>query len=189
MEIDAAEVSHVVFTHAHPDHLWGLLDDFDDLLFPNAEHMISRIEWDYWIDENTRTRMPPERESFAVGARRLLLELEDQITLFDYEQEIIPGVQSIDTSGHTPGHTSFEIRSGSESVYVLGDALTNSNVSFEKPQWRNGADQDSAQAIKSRQRLLDMLATQQSSFIGYHLQGNGLGKAERASGAYRFVPV
>ena len=42
VDVDPADVTHVVFTHGHPDHLWGVLDDFGDLTFPNATYMMGQ---------------------------------------------------------------------------------------------------------------------------------------------------
>ena len=84
IELDPSEVTHVVFTHAHPDHLWGLLDDFDDPLFSEAEYMISKKEWDYWFDKETVNNIGEARQSFAAGAKRNLEAIEDSITRFDF---------------------------------------------------------------------------------------------------------
>jgi glyoxylase-like metal-dependent hydrolase (beta-lactamase superfamily II) len=187
INLDAGEVTHVLFTHAHPDHLWGLLDDFDDPMFPNAEYMMSKKEWDYWIDPETINTIGETRQSFAAGAKRNLETIEDQITRFDMEEEVLPGIRAMDTSGHTPGHVSFELRAGSESVVVIGDALTNSLFSFEKPNWRIGADQDAEMAVVARNRLLDQLTNDKMQMIGYHIPYPGIGRVERAGNAYRFV--
>lgn len=187
IDLDAGEVTHVLFTHAHPDHLWGLLDDFDDPMFPNAEYMISKKEWDYWIDPETVNTIGEARQSFAAGAKRNLETIEDQITRFDMEAEVLPGIRAMDTSGHTPGHVSFELRSGSESVVVVGDALINALFSFEKPDWRIGADQDAEKAVVTRGRLLDQLTSDKMQMIGYHIPYPGIGRVEQSGDAYRFV--
>ncbi len=187
IDLDPSEVTHVVFTHAHPDHLWGLLDEFDDPMFPDAEFMISKPEWDYWIDPDTVNTIGEIRQSFAAGALRNLKAIEDQITRFDFETEILPGVRAIDTSGHTPGHTAFEIRSGSESVVVVGDALTSQYFSFEKPNWPSASDQDPEKGISARNSLLDQLASDKMQMIAYHIAYPGIGRVEKADGAYRFV--
>lgn len=183
-----ADVTHVVFTHCHPDHLWGVLDDFDDLLFPEAVHLMGQREWDYWYDPETADRIGSSRAAMAAGARRRLEVLEDRMQLVADGEEILPGVAARSTPGHTPGHMSFEIRGGSESVMVLGDAIGNYHVSFTEPAWPVGSDQDPQTAAAVRLRLLDQLASGQMQLAGCHLPGGGLGRAERQGSGYRFVP-
>ncbi|OZA00134.1 MAG: MBL fold metallo-hydrolase, partial [Rhodobacterales bacterium 17-64-5] len=52
-DLTADDITHVLITHGHPDHIWGLLDEFDDPTFPNATHLIGQTEFDYWTDPNT----------------------------------------------------------------------------------------------------------------------------------------
>ncbi len=181
------DITHVVFTHAHPDHLWGVFDDFDEPVFPNATYMISRTEFDFWIDPAAVDVMPEARKTFAVGARSRLQALEDIIERFDVGAEILPGVLAVDSSGHTPGHCSFEVRSGSESALVVGDAITHNLISFGHPDWPAGSDQDTEKGIATRAMLLDRLASEKMQIIGYHLPYPGTGYVERKDGAYRFV--
>ena len=70
--IDRHSISKVVFSHAHPDHLWGLLDDFDDTpMFPNASYLISAAELNFWLAPDAISRVPEDRQNFAAGARNL----------------------------------------------------------------------------------------------------------------------
>jgi glyoxylase-like metal-dependent hydrolase (beta-lactamase superfamily II) len=181
------EVSHVVFTHCHPDHLWGVLDDFDDPLFPNADYLMGQVEWDYWYAPETASTISGDRASMAVGARRRMEMLEDRITLFRDGEEILPGVAAHATFGHTPGHMSFELRTANESVMVGGDAIGNHHVSFAEPGWPIGTDQDADAAAKTRVRLLDMLSHGHMRLIGYHLPQGGIGRVERQGDRFRFV--
>ncbi len=182
------DITHVVFTHAHPDHLWGILDDFDDPVFSGAQLMIGQAEWDYWTDPDTVNTIGAARASFAVGAARRLEAVEDQISYFNDGDEILPGVMAHATPGHTPGHMSFEIRDGTQAVMVGGDAIGNAHVAFERPEWASGADQDTDLGAKTRKRLLDQLAVDDIALLGFHLPNGGLGRVERDGSNYRFVP-
>lgn len=186
-EIAPEDVTHVVFTHAHPDHIWGVLDDFDDPLFYEAEHMIGKAEWDYWYDPATVDSIDSSRATFAVGAKRRLEALEDAITFFGDGDEVLPGIMAHGTYGHTPGHMAFELRSGSESVMVVGDAIGNHHVAFARPDWHSGSDQDQPTAAATRVKLLDQIAHDQMQMVGFHLPGGGLGRVERDGDTYRFV--
>ncbi len=183
------DITHVVFTHGHPDHLWGVLDDFDEALFPQAQHMMGSVEWDYWMDPNTVDTISAARTTMAVGAKRRMEMLQDAIILFDDGQEILPGIAARASYGHTPGHMSFELRSGSESLMVLGDAITTPHVGFERPGWLSGSDQDQTAGADTRTLLLDQLASEQMHLIGYHLPDGGFGRAERQGDTYRFIPL
>lgn len=189
IDVAPEDVTHVVFTHGHPDHLWGVLDDFDDPLFPEATHLMGRAEFEYWTDENTAASIGESRQAFVIGAQRRLEAVADQIELFEDGQEILPGVAARLTPGHTPGHMSFEARSGSQAVMILGDAIGNHHVAFAKPDWLSGSDQDPALAAKTRLALLDQLSAEATAIIGFHLPGGGAGRVERAGGAYRFAPL
>lgn len=187
MELEPSSVTHVVFTHAHPDHLWGLYDDFDELVFANAQYLISRVERDFWIDPATIDRVPAQIQSFAVGAARLLGLIAERTTVFEFDQEVLPGILSIDTRGHTPGHTAFELRSGDHSAVVLGDALTHPVISFARPDLYRGTDQDQAQSAATRRRLLDRLVAEKSRIVGFHLPHPGVGSVERAGAHFRYI--
>ncbi|MFN4129970.1 MAG: MBL fold metallo-hydrolase, partial [Paracoccaceae bacterium] len=100
---------------------------------------------------------------------------------------ILPGIAARLTPGHTPGHMAFELRAGSESVMVVGDALGNHHVAFERPDWASGSDQDKDLAAKTRLALLDHITADQMRLIGFHLPGGGVGHAEKSGDGYRFI--
>jgi len=179
----------VLFTHAHPDHIWGLLDDFDDLLFADAEYMMGRAEWDYWWDPETVNTIGEMRQSFAAGAKRRMERMADQVTLFDDGEEVLPGIAAVASYGHTPGHMAFELRQGGAAAMVVGDALANHHVALRHPDWESGSDQDMATAAATRAVLLERLAGADMSVVGFHLPGGGMGRIDRDGDGFRFLPA
>ena len=183
------DITHVVFTHAHPDHIWGLLDDFDEPLFYEATYMMGRAEWAYWWNPETVNTIGEARAAFAVGAKRRMAAIEEAVVLFEDGEEILPGISALSTPGHTPGHMAFEVRQGSNAALVVGDAIGNHHVAFRKPEWESGSDQDAATAVNTRKMLLGRLADEQMAVIGFHLPDGGMGRVERDGDGYRFRGV
>lgn len=187
LDLAPEDITHVVFTHAHPDHLWGLLDEFDDPVFPGAAHVIGRTENDYWTDPGTVEAIGEARASFAVGAARRIEAIADGLRLVDDGETVVPGIVARLTPGHTPGHLSFALGAGADAVLVAGDAIGNHHVAFERPGWVSGSDQDGETAAATRTALLDELATSAMPLVGFHLPGGGVGHVERATDGFRFV--
>jgi glyoxylase-like metal-dependent hydrolase (beta-lactamase superfamily II) len=188
--ITRESISKVIFTHAHPDHLWGVIDEFDEANnFPNAAYLIGSGEWDFWISQETAGRVPDTFRGIAAGSRRRLKIIESRVQRRKANDELAAGVTFVDAAGHTPGHMCVLLTSEQERLMIGGDALNHAVVSFEKPAWRWGSDLDPDKGAATRKRLLDMLATDGIGLIAYHIPYPGRGRVERSDGAYRFVPA
>ena len=179
------DITDVIFTHAHPDHIWGVLDDFDDPMFPEAAHHIGAAELAYWTDPATLDTIGEARTTFAVGAARRLEAIADRLQTFDGGAEVVPGVEAISTPGHTPGHMSFQV----ENVLIIGDAIANHHVAFARPEWPSGSDQDLAMGAKTRVALFDRIKADGLSVAGFHLPQGGMGEVEKVAEGYRFIPA
>lgn len=181
--VAADSVTDVVFTHAHPDHLWGVLDEFEEVAFPSAAFHMPRIEWEFWRDDAAFAAVGEARQSFVVGARSRFDAIAERATLIEAGAEVLPGVEAVAAHGHTPGHMAYAIHGG-EGVMVVGDALAHRVASFQRPRWRSEMDQDPAMAVETRLALLDRLAAERMPIIGYHLPEPGLGVVEKSGDAY-----
>lgn len=182
------DITHVVFTHGHPDHLWGVIDDFDEPAFPNAQLMMGRIDFDYWRDPATVGTIGDARASTAAGAARRLDLTAERFSFFEAGDEVLPGIEAVASYGHTPGHMAFSLHHGGEPVMVLGDAITNAHVALARPDWHAGNDQDAATAAATRVALLDRITADGGHVVGYHMPHPGLGRIEaNPAGGHRYI--
>jgi len=184
--VDRASITKVVLTHGHPDHLWGALDELDDLVLPNAAYYVGATEWDFWHGENATRGLPAERAGFVTGARRRFDAIKDRVKMVKPRDDIVTGLRVVDTAGHTQGNVSLEMAGGAGLV-IGSDVLTHPLISFLHPEWRTTADHVPDQAATTRKALLDRLATDKSRLIGFHLPYPGVGRVERKGNAYQFV--
>jgi glyoxylase-like metal-dependent hydrolase (beta-lactamase superfamily II) len=182
------EITDVVFTHGHPDHLWGVLDDFDDPLFANASYHMGQEEWAYWTDPNTVSTIGSARQSFAVGAARRLEVIAERMQFFTDGAEVLPGVGARLTAGHTPGHMSFEVRAGNSAAMIVGDAIGNDHIALARPSWEVPSDQNPQQAARTRVGLIGDLAASQMPIVGFHLGQGGMGRIDKSAEGFAFIP-
>lgn len=186
--IEVGDITHVALTHAHPDHVWGMMDDFgDEPRFPEAEYAIGAAEFDWWTAEDRVNQVPEMMQAFVVGAQNALRPVAEQTAMVKSGAEVVPGVTMIDSLGHTMGHMSVMVESDGQSMMVVGDAISHAHASFEHPDWHFGFDTDPVLAVQTRTQLLDRLATDRVAIAGYHLPFPGVGHVLRRGAAYQYV--
>ena len=152
---DASAITKVIFTHAHPDHLWGNLGADGKPIFANASFHVAETEWNFWAAPDLAGKMPKDMEGMVKTTQAQLAAIKDKVAMFKPGAEVLPGINVLDTAGHTPGHVSFEL-AGGDGLIITADAIVNPQIFFPHPDWKFGFDADPGTAIANRKKLLDM---------------------------------
>jgi glyoxylase-like metal-dependent hydrolase (beta-lactamase superfamily II) len=182
------DIDMILFTHCHFDHLWGISDHENaSLLFPSAEFVASEAEVAFWSAPEWANKVSPALKPLVTQANLKLAS--PRLRLTKAAAEVVPGVTTFDTAGHTPGHISVHISSGSEEMLLTGDVVVNSAVSFLHPEWPFGFDMDVPLATKSRMAFLDRAAADKTLVGSYHLPFPGFGHVLREGSGYRWLPA
>jgi glyoxylase-like metal-dependent hydrolase (beta-lactamase superfamily II) len=182
------DIDMILLTHAHFDHLWGISDHENaSLLFPSAEFVASETEVAFWSAPEWANRLPPALKPEVTLANLKLAS--PRLRLIKAGAEVAPGVTTIDTAGHTPGHMSVHLSSGSEELLLTADVVVNSTISFLHPEWPFEFDMDIAQATRARVDFLDRAATDKTLVGSYHLPFPGFGHVVREGSGYRWLPA
>jgi glyoxylase-like metal-dependent hydrolase (beta-lactamase superfamily II) len=189
--IDRNAVDIVVISHFHVDHISGLLTADHKPAFPNAEIMVPASEWRFWMDDGNMSRAPagsPVERNFRNS--RHVFGVLDQATLYEPGKELVSGITAIATPGHTPGHTSHIISSGSGRVIVQADVTSSLGLLFVRnPGWHVMFDMDGPTAEQTRRRIYDMATAEKMLVQGYHYPFPAAGYLENDGAAYRWAPV
>ena len=182
------DVSTILISHFHGDHISGLLDAQGAPAYPGARVMAPRAEWEFWMDEARAAAAPAHQKGHFDNARRILAPFRDDIILFGPDEEILPGITTEALHGHTPGQTGFHIRSGGESLFYVAD-LTNMPLVFARfPDWKAAFDMDPDQTVATRRRVLTRAAAERQRLFFFHAPFPAMGCVYAAGDGYAFQP-
>lgn len=186
--IDAKNVDMVVISHFHGDHINGLLTADNQPAFPNAEVMVPAAEWKYFMDDGEMSRANERIQGQFKNVRRVLeAGLNKKVTPYEWGKDVAPGLLAMATTGHTPGHTSFVLSSGSDKVFIQSDVTGLPTLFVANPGWHSMFDQDAAMAEATRRKVYDMLATERMRVQGYHYPFPSNGYVQKDGNGYRLV--
>ncbi|HXX52084.1 MAG TPA: MBL fold metallo-hydrolase [Xanthobacteraceae bacterium] len=187
--IDPKAVDQIVISHFHPDHINGIKDKDDTLIFPNAELMVPAPEWAYWMDDANLNAAPADLKITFLNQRRIFSDIAKQVTQFQPGKEVAPGIVTLPAPGHTPGHTVFAIHSGDQSLLVLSDTAQHPAIFARHPDWQAAFDIDGAQAIATRKKIFDRAAADRMLVTGYHFPFPACGHLIKTATGYEHVPI
>ena len=187
--IDPKAVDLVVISHFHPDHINGIKDKDNALIFPNAEIMVPAPEWAYWMDDANLNAAPADLRLTFLNQRRIFSDIAKQVTQFQPGKEVAPGIVTVPAAGHTPGHTVFAVHSGEQSLLVLSDTAQHPAVFARHPDWQAAFDIDGAAAVATRKKLFDRAAADRMLVTGYHFPFPACGHLIKTASGYEHVPV
>ncbi|MBR2208777.1 MAG: MBL fold metallo-hydrolase [Synergistaceae bacterium] len=168
-----SDVKTILLTHLHPDHFGGLVDSEGKAAFPNAEIYVSRIERDYWVNE--------VKNENVIDALNLY---KNKLHLFEFDDEIFDEIKAVDASGHTPGHTVFDIKVDGEELLIVGDIMHFIEIQLPVPDVSVKYDVNPEKARESRKKILDYAAENEIKIAGMHITSPGIIEVEKNASGY-----
>jgi glyoxylase-like metal-dependent hydrolase (beta-lactamase superfamily II) len=188
---DPKNIDMVVISHFHGDHVNGLLTADGAAAFPNAEVLVPATEWKFWMDDGEMSRANGERMQGLFKNNRRVFEagLKKKVTPYEWGKDVAPGLLAVDSTGHTPGHTSYVLSSGSDKVFIQSDVTNHPALFVANPGWHLMFDQDPALAEKTRRKVYDMLVADRMRVQGFHYPFPANGYVEKDGNGYRLVPA
>jgi glyoxylase-like metal-dependent hydrolase (beta-lactamase superfamily II) len=186
--IEPGAIRTILVTHAHVDHVSGLVDEHGAAYFPNAEIVLHEAEAGFWLDEAKAAAAPEAMKGAFATARAALAPYRSRLKLVKDEQEAVPGIRARHFPGHTPGHSGWLLDHGGDALLIWGDIVHLPGLQFRQPKAGMVFDVDQDQARATRARVFDMATADRLRVCGMHLDFPTFGHVVKASEGYHFIP-
>jgi len=182
--IGDADITDVILTHFHPDHIGGVFSDTGQLNYPDATFHIHQKEWDFWHSSKSGAQ-PPLFKFFVENNISPLRGKKINFIVEDY-QEILDGIVSVEAPGHTPGQIALNISDGGENLLYISDAFLHP-LHIEQLDWKTSFDLDHEMARKTRIKLLNLANENDMKINAFHFDFPGIGRVDTINGRWNWV--
>lgn len=188
--VAAQDVTTLVATHLHPDHVGGAVEPDGAARFPNAELVVHEADRAFWTDPAARDAAPEPVRPFFDLAVAVVEAYSDRLRIVQGEEEVAPGLTTMPLPGHTPGHMGVMLDAGGGAGLLFwADIVHVPPVQLAMPQVSVSFDSDAARAAETRAALLDRVAADRLMIAGAHMAFPGLAHIEAAGDGYRAIPA
>lgn len=186
-------ITDIIISHAHPDHIGGLLTKEGKPVFPAATIYLSKIEHAFWMaaeQDFSKSRFQDKKRlaSFTDATQKIFKTLQPQLQLFENNAGLLGCIRMELAPGHTPGHSLTHIYSGNEKIVHIADLVHSDVLLFPHPEWGFNGDTDIEMAANTRRRVMKSLAVERTKVIGYHLPWPGIGHVRMQGKEFEWVP-
>ncbi len=181
--VQPADIDTILLTHAHPDHVGGLLDSSGQTAFPNAELVVHQLEVSFWKNDGNLSRASERARGNFLFARKVF-DLYRERTRTFIDNEVLPGISAMPLLGHTAGHSGYRIESNGRSLLIWGDIVHFPQIQIARPDVSISFDQDPILSAETRSKLLDVVSSDKLLIAGMHLEELGFAHINRNGAGY-----
>jgi len=170
--IKREDITDIIITHFHPDHIGGIYSEDGQLNFPNARFHTHEDEWNYW--HSSQSENQPEQFKYFIEKNITKLKEQNLHLIKDDFIELLPGITTIKTDGHTPGQIAVIVHSQKQHLLYISDAFLHP-LHVERLDWQTNYDLDHEKAKRSRIKLLELAYKDNMIVNAFHFDFPGLG--------------
>ena len=181
--IDANDISHVMLTHLHPDHIAGAITADGAAVFANASLLVNENEHAFWIKDETFGE--ENMDQWQQVAKTVMAAYGERVETFASNADLGGGVTSVALPGHTPGHSGFRVDDANDSLIMVCDIVHAPDLQIADPEIAIAFDVDPDTARQTRKQMLDMITSDSMTFTGGHMMAPKFAQLQRAGKGYR----
>ncbi|MFT3686946.1 MAG: MBL fold metallo-hydrolase [Phycisphaerales bacterium] len=194
--VSPAQIGAVIITHAHPDHVGGLMEASGPNVFPNAQFYVNKAEVDFWMGNPDLSKIRLDvkmKDAVTMTAKTLFSQLTEapykaRLHQIGDGDKVIEGVSLMGAPGHTPGHSGVTISSGADKLVYITDVAHHAGMQFPHPDWHVAYDTDPVMAARTRRTVLAKMASDKTLVSGAHLPFPAVGYVRKEGAGFAWVP-